>query len=202
MLIKHIKAIVYIKGEKNDKDNYNLDIKELDINDQDENYEKNNKYYLLKNNLKKNNIYNYNINGQTDIDYSLSDSQDNTLKNIKKINSQTNNKKDNNDSDELSDLADELVETFNIGKFDVEVDTHNIFDEKVRANINEENNSNNDNNKMGEIYQKSKSSNIYYDKNNILNSIEYKQINKDLNKNKNNKNNIDINKTNEKKEQL
>ena len=96
-------------------------------------------------------------------------------------------------------MADELVETFNIGKFDVEVDTHNIFDEKVRANINEENNSNNDNNKMGEIYQKSKSSNIYYDKNNILNSIEYKQINKDLNKNKNNKNNIDINKTNEKK---
>ena len=196
---KTYKSYSLYKGRKNDKDNYNLDIKELDINDQDENYEKNNKYYLLKNNLKKNNIYNYNINGQTDIDYSLSDSQDNTLKNIKKINSQTNNKKDNNDSDELSDLADELVETFNIGKFDVEVDTHNIFDEKVRANINEENNSNNDNNKMGEIYQKSKSSNIYYDKNNILNSIEYKQINKDLDKNKNNKNNIDINKTNEKK---
>ena len=190
---KTYKSYSLYKGRKSGKLNYNLDIKELDINDQDENDEKKNKYDSLKNNLNKNK-YNYNINGHMDIDYSLSDSQDNfenKKKNIK-INNQPNNKKDNNDSDELSDLADELVETFNIGKLDVEVDTHNIFDEKVRANINGENNDNNQN-KMGEIYQKSKSNNIYYDKNKILNSNEYKQASKDLNKN-----NLDINKTNEK----
>ena len=207
-----------------------LDINELDIDNSEDDYinynQFNNKIPFNKNqNKSKYILYKYQLN---DEDYNISKDEDieNNSKNNNKIininnkenksfhNNYANNSKPkilnnntkllnnkNNDSEELSDLADELVEAFNFGKNEDEEDTQNIFNEEIRRKINEEELNINHNNidNIGNNYIKSKSNNINYNTNNnfIINFSESYIENGDLNNNKKIQKNKSLTKINE-----
>ena len=150
------------------------------------------------------NLYNNNINNNIDDidDIIIDDNQNNLLNNydiengsnyenynllynnynknsVNKLkNKLLNNNNKNNDSDELSDLADELVEAFNIDKTEKDEDMEYIFNDKIKSKINGEDYlSNIENN-----YQKIRSSNVPKNHNNLetYNLEGYKSKSKDI----------------------